>query len=218
MKKMVWYSILFLLMMSGMAQATLTTIGTATYNQSVYNLIWDNNNNGNSVVWLDYTNPVSNWSSQLSWAAALGTEGYELDINLYDGYTVTWDDNDSWRLPTASELTSLFEVGLGLVPFETSQEATTSDQLNATNFDNLIAQFMSGYWSSTETSATQAYYFNMVGGNLRNWDKTGLYSGLAVRNAQVTPIPGTVLMLGAGLLALSSAGRKRKETFDHSAV
>ena len=215
MKKMVWYSILFLLMMSGMAQATLTTIGTATYNQSVYNLIWDNNNNGNSVVWLDYTNPASSWENQLSWAAALGTEGYELEINLYDGYTLTCDDNDPWRLPTASELQSLFEVGLGLVPYETSGQPTTTEQLNATNFDLLIEE---GYWSSTEVDTTNAYNLNMVGGNLRSWEKTVGYYGLAVRNAQVTPIPGTVLMLGAGLLALSSAGRKRKETFDHSAV
>ena len=58
----------FLLMTSGLANANLITIGTATYTtathtadntsqsvtENVYNLIWNDNNNGNSVVWLDY--------------------------------------------------------------------------------------------------------------------------------------------------------------------
>jgi len=35
----------------GSAKATLTTIGTVTYGGMNYNLIWDDDNNGNSVIW-----------------------------------------------------------------------------------------------------------------------------------------------------------------------
>ena len=38
---------LFMLGMAVMAHASLTTIGTATYKGSDYNLIWDDDNNGN---------------------------------------------------------------------------------------------------------------------------------------------------------------------------
>ena len=62
---------LFLLCVAGMANAALTTIGTATYGGSDYNLIWDDDNNGNSVVWLDYTNARTNWSAQNAWAGEL---------------------------------------------------------------------------------------------------------------------------------------------------
>lgn len=57
MKKtlLVFSTALALLGMAGMSQATLTTIGTATYFGSEYNLICDDDNNGNSVVSLDYS-------------------------------------------------------------------------------------------------------------------------------------------------------------------
>ncbi len=50
---------LFFLSMTGLVNAALTTIGTAQFNGvgDEYNLIWDNDNNGNSVIWLDYINP-----------------------------------------------------------------------------------------------------------------------------------------------------------------
>lgn len=44
------------LILSGSAFAALEVIGTATYQSNSYNLIWDDDNNGNSVIWLDYTN------------------------------------------------------------------------------------------------------------------------------------------------------------------
>ncbi len=82
--------------MTGLAQAALTTIGTATYNGSDYNLIWDDNSNGNSVVWLDYTKSADLRSNQMSWAANLDGE---LTYNIDPAYTVDWGTN-SWRLPT----------------------------------------------------------------------------------------------------------------------
>lgn len=108
-KQIIGFSVsIVLLCCAGMAQPTLVTIGSATYNGSNYNLIWDNNNNGKSVVWLDYRNPSynasyvsatdNNWAKQMTWASGLGNEisSYNIDPK----YNITWNDNDPWRLPT----------------------------------------------------------------------------------------------------------------------
>lgn len=78
---------LFLLTMTGLAQADLTTIGTATYDDGTgsknYNLIWDDNNKGNSVIWLDYSNALTNWTAQKAWAAGLDSNlTYNLNSRL----------------------------------------------------------------------------------------------------------------------------------------
>lgn len=76
----------------GVAQATLTNIGTATYNGSTYNLIWDDDNNGNSIVWLDYSNRpgidiMTKWNFQMEWAAGLGSAITDIQT---PGYNVIW--------------------------------------------------------------------------------------------------------------------------------
>ena len=65
-----------LLTMIGIAQATLTVIGTAQFNGTgtEYNLIWEDDNNGNSVVWLDYCNTPAIWQNQTAWAVGLNNE------------------------------------------------------------------------------------------------------------------------------------------------
>jgi len=91
--------ILSMLGVASMAQATLVTIGTAIYGGLNYNLVWDSNNNGNSVVWLDYTNQMTDWNSQMGWATGLNGPGvlsYNIDPSQW---TVDWGAND-WRLPT----------------------------------------------------------------------------------------------------------------------
>ena len=59
---------------TGMANASLTNIGTATYNGIDYNLIWDDDNNGNSLVWLDYSNTAISWENQMAWAAGIDSK------------------------------------------------------------------------------------------------------------------------------------------------
>lgn len=180
---------LFLLSITGLANAALTTIGTATYDDGSgsadYNLIWDENNNGNSVIWLDYTNGATSWSPQKTWAAGLGSN---LTYNINSAYTVTWDD--AWRLPSAganpqwgynqttSEMGDLFYNDLGLSAYP---PYTTTAQLNATNFDNLIACC---YWSGTEyaNNPDNAWNFNMNNGNQNNNYKNNNEYGLAVRS------------------------------------
>ncbi len=99
MRKLFLYAAMILLMLSGVSQATLTTIGTASYDDGSglkdYNLIWDDDNNGKSLVWLDYTNARASWQDQMTWASSLDTA---LSVTLNAGVSVTWTDS-SWRLP-----------------------------------------------------------------------------------------------------------------------
>ena len=205
---------LFLLTITGMANAALTTIGTATYGGSDYNLIWDDDNNGNSVVWLDYTNGAANWLAQNGWAAGLVSDLY---IST-PGYAVTWDDA-AWRLPSAganpqggydqitSEMGDLFYNDLGLSAYS----STTAAQLNATNFDNLIAAW---YWSGTECAYYPyfAWRFTMYYGDQFNDDKYHGGYGLAVRGGQVSavPMPAAIWLFGSGIAGLAALGRCRK--------
>ena len=86
--------------MAGIANATLTTIGTATYQGEDYNLIWDDDNNGNSLIWLDYTNATPRSEAELAnrflqnWATNLD---YDLTYNINASYNVIWKDI-AWRL------------------------------------------------------------------------------------------------------------------------
>jgi hypothetical protein len=206
-------TVLFLLFaMTGISQAALTTIGTASYAGSDYKLIWDDDNNGNSVVWLDYSNDRTNWSNQNSWAAGLDSS---LTYNINPAYTVTWDDT-AWRLPstevhagpsynqTSSEMGDLFYNDLGL-----SAGATTVEQLNATNFDNLIASW---YWSGTVYYAPDYFYlFCMDLGYQTNSYEGYRHDGLAVRSGQVSavPVPGALWLLGSGLAGLAILNRRK---------
>lgn len=89
-----------ILLVAGGAHASLTIIGSASYNGEQYNLIWDDDNNGKSVVWLDYTslyNPATgtNYNDQMQWASNLNTE--ITNITISQGYNVQWQSG--WRLP-----------------------------------------------------------------------------------------------------------------------
>lgn len=213
---------LFLLCVAGIANAALTTIGTATYRGSDYKLIWDNDNNGKSVVWLDYTNTASDWSPQMDWAAGLDSN---LTYNLYPGYSVTWQD-PAWRLPdadvsgdivgyykTGSEMGHLFYTELGL---DGSSGYILPGELNASEFDNLLG-YPNWYWTATEYPGypTSALDFRMYNGYQGSHFKASTYSdgcGLAVRSGQVSvvPVPGAIWLLGSGLLGLIGIRRRSR--------
>jgi hypothetical protein len=201
--------------MAGMSQATLTTIGTATYGGSDYKLIWDNDNNGNSVVWLDYRKAGANWSAQNAWAAGLDTF---LTYNIDAAYNVAWDD-DAWRLgsaensqngyhQTTTEMGHLFYTELGMRPGDNIDGA-----LNAGEFDNLAASW---YWSSTVYDSNLAWCFNMYSGSQMDIpvsDECG--EGLTLRSGHVAtapvPAPATMLLFGTGLAGLIGTKLRRKK-------
>ena len=207
---------LFILGIADMANAALTTIGTVTYGDTECNLIWDNDNNGNSLVWLDYSNTQNYWLLQNEWAAGIDSS---LTYNIDSAYTVTWDDA-AWRLPstganpqfgynqTTSEMGHLFYDELELSAFP---PLTTTEQLNATNFDQLIASW---YWSNTEYADSldnRAWGFSMTNGYQTTALKLSNGHGLAVRSGQVSavPIPAAVWLLGTGLAGLAALGKRK---------
>ncbi len=224
---------LFLLLATGPANATLITIGTATYGGSDYNLIWDDDNNGNSVIWLDYTHSKANWANQVDWASGLDAS---LTYNIDSAYSVTWDDA-AWRLPTTvdgtyqygydgtttagynittSEMGHLYYEELGnLGVFNTSGNVQSGYGLtNTGDFDNLVASW---YWSGTEyaNNPVHAWNFFMDGGSQFTNFKNGDDYGLAVRSGQVSavdpiPEPCTMLLLSMGLVSLAGYGRKKR--------
>ncbi|MBW1859966.1 MAG: hypothetical protein JRI70_07815 [Deltaproteobacteria bacterium] len=199
----------------GVANAELTIIGTAQFKGTgpEYNLIWDDDNNGNSVVWLDYSNGVGTQCYQKDWAAGLNTT---LTYN-YSGYTVDWGTN-LWRLPnlnrphptptppndyniTTGEMGHLYYVELGLVARPYPLAEYTTAQLNASVFNNLFGnpspsgESHSYYWTDNEYTGWGEpsgfyYYWHFV-------MNTGFYSdmsmyyndydfGLAIRTGEVT--------------------------------
>jgi len=223
----------FLLAAMGSANAALTTIGTANYNGSNYNLIWDDDNNSNSVVWLDYSKTGS-WYTQTSWASGLNST---LTINLKDGYTVDWGTN-SWRLPTtvdgydsygydgtttagynitSSEMGHLYYEELGNLGYVDKSGNVQSGYglQNTGEFNNLIESWY-WYWSGTGSADYQdgAWGFHLDHG----FQSPSPYKnddgyGLAVRSGQVSavPEPTTILLLGSGIVGLVGARRKLKK-------
>ena len=190
---------LVFLSMSGMANAALTAIGTANYLGSDYNLIWDNDNNGHSIVWLDYAN-WGDWQTQMDWAADLGSQ---LTVTLKSGYASDIDWTTDWRLPvTYNYVTGYNQTGseMGHLYYEESI---------ADYFINIVdTHGETWYWSGTNESVYGAWHFNLAGDGRQ--DCHGGISiplnGLAVHSGNITtvPIPGALWLLGSGLIGLIS--------------
>ncbi len=224
--KKILFSVLAMLMVCVVvthAHAGLITIGTATYNDGSgdadYNLIWDDDNNGNSVVWLDYTNDHSDWldpnswATQNSWASGLGGA---LTYNIDPGYAVTWNDVN-WRLPTTPDVPGSVGFGntdseMGHLYYTELGNSAGGPFSNTGDFQNLVSDI---YWSSTEYAANTdfAWYFAFVDGEQDAFSKGNVgIKGLAVRSGNVAavPEPATFALLGIGLAGMAGYGVRRR--------
>lgn len=232
----------FLFGMAGVASATLTTIGNATYGGYDYNLIWDDDNNGNSVVWLDFSNPADTWVAQNLWAAGLNNE---LTYNIDSHFSVSWDGD--WRLSSAidghvvdwngfdgstiagynittSEMGHLYYSelnNLGFFNIDGSTNPYSSPDyflLNTGDFQNLLTTW---YWTNTlyaeGSYENAAWHFHMTEGRLSSPSPDFVGNGLAIRNVQVSetapvPEPTTMLLFGTGIAGLAGTIIRKKKT------
>ena len=238
---------LFTISMAGIAQATLTTIGTATYasatntanntpqsgTENTYNLIWDDDNNGKSVIWLDYGNVAIDWWGQNVWAAGLDSF---LTYEVNPAYIIDWVD-DAWRLPssvdgeyewgydntttagyniTTSEMGHLFYEELGRLPERQSYPPIYGLQ-NTGDFQNLLTGQWDWYWSGTERGERldYAWDFYITYGYQGDHPKRYYGSGLAIRSGEVStapiPEPTTILLFGTGIAGLVGSRLRRRK-------
>ncbi len=211
---------------TGVSQAALKTIGHGYHYDGTKvvksALIWDKDidANGNSLVWLDYSNPEASWGSQRDWSGGLEAQ---MLVELLPGYSVAWDENQ-WRLPSAgsepqsgynhttSEMGHLYYDELGLLSYpDRGYQDVTDAELNASEFNNLIASL---YWSGTEYADGPgfAWFLYMNLGYQNGSGKSRNLYGLAVRSGQVSavPVPGAIWLLGSGLVGLAALKRKEK--------
>jgi hypothetical protein len=212
-------------------QATLTTIGQAQYGAWNYNLIWDNDSPFGSIVWLDDTQVYNTWANRVAWANGLNTAG-TLTYTIKPLYSVSWKGD--WRLPktvdgpyvwgyngtttagyniTSSEMGHLFYMELGNKGYYATDGTHPQPGWNLFNRGPFTYLTANGYWTGTEHSLNpnDAWYFGSDVG-AQGLDPKG-HDGyaLAVRPGDVSavPVPGTVLLLGSGLIGLAGLAREK---------
>jgi hypothetical protein len=173
---------------AGVANATLTVIGTATYAGSEYNLIYEDNSVNGGLVWLDYAGGLrGHWQDKVNWASQLGAS---LTIKLLPGYTTGEDLTKGWRLPSAGgnpeygfnqtkdEMGHLFYVSL--------KKTTGNSNLgDTTPFKNLSPEY---YWTNAQsaTHPNMAWYFRFSNGRLDEMGTANDFSAMAVHPAKIT--------------------------------
>jgi len=221
MKKVtVLFSMVMIFLSVGTSNASLTTIGTATYMGSDYNLIYEDDSIDGGLVWLDYTNDTDIWQNHMNWASGLGSN---LTVDLDPGYSTDIDWGIDWRLPltqnqtsgynqTGSEMGHLYYESLGNVGYSDPGWGLN----NVGDFNNVQSLT---YWSGTEYSPIPdyAWLFFFYDGYQTNVNKDSNYYALAVRPGQVSavPIPSAIWLLGSGLAGLGIFRNKKRR---HSVI
>ena len=204
----------------GNANASLTTIGTATYMGNDYNLIYEDDSVDGGLVWLDYTKSSDQWQMQVNWASGLGGC---LTVNLLPGFTTDIDWSTGWRLPLTqdqtggfsymekgSEMSHLCHTSLGNIAWDLPGYGL----YNTFEFNNLDNGHY--YWTGTENTQypTDAWDFLFAVGYQHYGTKDHHLLAMAVRPGTIdaVPIPSAVWLFGSGLIGLIGfRGKFRKE-------
>lgn len=200
--------VLSLTVVSVPAGASLMTIGTADYNSSTYNLIYDNDSPFGSIVYLDYTSDTGKWSRRVNWASSLNDPGVISNYVLNSGYSMNWGGS-SWRLPISTQDSGTYQTWseMGHLWYTELGNPTGSTPTTGV-FSNLQ---LVPYWSGTESNVSDAWYFSINNGGQSATSKINGYYALAVRFGQLetstVPEPSTYVLM---CLSLGVVGYARK--------
>ncbi len=186
------------------AQATLSY---RLNNQAVYDdvaqLTWLRDANYAQTSGYDGDGQM-NWSTAMAWADGLSIGGVD-DWRLPGGQMVTYGYNQ-----TTSEMGNMFYNVLG----GTDGSSITITHSNATNYDLFQNIQSSLYWSGVESELLLAWGFGFANGfqSAGGFKSNNLFAW-AVRSGDVggnpVPAPGTLALLGAGLLGWAGVKRSR---------
>jgi len=240
MKKLLLTSFFFFLITYS-SNATLITIGTATYQDYEYNLIMDENSPFGSIVWLDYTSDRNTQNAQQNWASTLNDPN-TLSYNIFSQYNIKW--NSDWRLPygldgsiyasdgsidegydgTTTSGYKIISSELGYLYYVSLKNNGTRnvygdfsypDPHNSGDFQNLKwLKEDSNYWFNTKYSYTDfdvSWYLNLWYGRQSISYSHYNYNAIAVRSAYFAPIPEPSTIILFGLGLLGLAGVSRKK-------
>lgn len=206
-------SFLVILLLSTITCASLTTVGTATYLNNDFKLIYDS---AQQLTWLDYSSSGRTYSKSKDWAQSLNTE---LTINLDPAYIAHWD-NTSWRLAGnadgyfgyysanrhvySSEMGNLYYDALGNELDDTS--------LNFGDFDNILTSYHISADSNLEAMIGRSFspVFDFTNGR-HSFGSSSVNGGryaMAVRPG-IVPEPISISIWGVASLVFLS--RKRVE-------
>ncbi|MBK1633561.1 hypothetical protein CKO31_23005 [Thiohalocapsa halophila] len=155
-------------------------------------------------------NPIGNmtWDTAQAWIAAMNAANYA-GANDWRLWSALNSDGTGPCGPAFncddSELGHLFYVEGGLSPNDVINDSTALTAVFANMRDSV-------YWSGTESSASDAWFFNALNGNQTSGLKGGQFFGWAVRPGQIptAPLPGTAALMALGLAGLGARRLSRR--------
>lgn len=186
-------------------QAALIDRGGGMIYDTDLNITWLAD--ANYALTSGYSSPYGylNWSDAMTWASNLTYGGYS-DWRLPSSDHASCDSNGLYHC-TGSEMGHLFYVELGNTTGTSILNSTDPDLALFTNFAPGLA-----YWSSTDASPTNAYYFYFTFGVEPSSAKEATFFAWPVRSGDVAavPVPAAVWLFGSGLLGLAGVARRRR--------